>query len=57
MPTPDRKTLKVVREILSIAGGSGRDLSFDIYCPKTYAHHNRLTYWMPVFYLDILDWT
>lgn len=24
-----------------------RDLSFDIYCPKTYLHHTRLTLWSP----------
>lgn len=30
-----------------------RDFSFDIYCPKTYSHHTRLTLWQPPFYLDI----
>jgi len=30
-----------------------RDFSFDIYCPKTYAHHTRLTFWQPPFYLEI----
>ncbi|MFA6055523.1 MAG: HEPN domain-containing protein [Thermodesulfovibrionales bacterium] len=30
-----------------------KDFSFDIYCPKTYAHHTRLTFWQPPFYLDI----
>lgn len=30
-----------------------RDFSFDIYCPKTYSHHTRLTFWQPPFYLDI----
>jgi uncharacterized protein (UPF0332 family) len=30
-----------------------RDFSFDIYCPKTYAHHTRLTFWQPPFYLGI----
>lgn len=33
-----------------------RDLSFDFYCPRTYAHHNRMTYWMPSFYLGRLSW-
>lgn len=32
------------------------DVSFDFYCPKTYAHHNRVTCWMPVFYLGRLSW-
>ncbi|MFC1667648.1 HEPN domain-containing protein [Candidatus Omnitrophota bacterium] len=30
-----------------------KDFSFDIYCPKTYAHHTRLTFWCPPFYLNI----
>jgi uncharacterized protein (UPF0332 family) len=30
-----------------------RDFSFDVYCPRTYAHHTRLTVWQPPFYLDI----
>lgn len=30
-----------------------KDFSFDIYCPKTYAHHTRLTFWQPPFYLGI----
>ncbi len=30
-----------------------KDFSFDIYCPKTYAHHTRLTFWQPPFYLEI----
>lgn len=30
-----------------------KDFSFDIYCPRTYSHHTRLTFWQPPFYLDI----
>ena len=30
-----------------------KDFSFDIYCPKTYSHHTRLTIWQPPFYFDI----
>lgn len=30
-----------------------KDFSFDIYCPKTYNHHTRLTFWHPPFYLEI----
>lgn len=30
-----------------------KDFSFDVYCPKTYAHHTRLTFWQPPFYLKI----
>lgn len=38
-----------------IAENSGRikDFSFDVYCPKTYSHHTRLTFWQPPFYLDV----
>ena len=32
-----------------------KDFSFDIYCPKTYSHHTRLTFWQPPFYLDIFS--
>lgn len=34
-----------------------KDFSFDIYCPKTYAHHTRLTFWQPPFYLGIFGVT
>jgi uncharacterized protein (UPF0332 family) len=30
-----------------------RDFSYDVYCPKTYAHHTRITFWQPPFYLEI----
>ena len=30
-----------------------RDFSFDIYCPKTYSHHTRITFWQPPFYSPI----
>ncbi len=32
-----------------------KDFSFDVYCPKTYSHHTRLTLWQPPFYLDIFS--
>lgn len=32
-----------------------RDFSFDIYCPKTYSHHTRITFWQPPFYLKIFS--
>lgn len=31
------------------------DFSYDIYCPKTYAHHTRITLWQPPFYLGIFS--
>jgi len=30
-----------------------KDFSFDVYCPKTYRHHTRLTFWQPPFYLNV----
>ena len=32
-----------------------QDLSFDVYCPKTYVHHVRATIWQPPYYLDIFS--
>lgn len=32
-----------------------RDFSYDIYCPKTYSHHTRITFWQPPFYLPIFN--
>lgn len=56
MPDANRRTEKIIAEVLALAGEAGKDLSFDIYCPKTYSHHNRLTYWMPGFYQGRLHW-
>jgi len=30
-----------------------KDFSIDIYCPRTYKHHTRITVWFPPFYLNI----
>ena len=30
-----------------------KDFSYDIYCPKTYSHHTRITFWQPPFYQDL----
>lgn len=32
-----------------------KDFSYDIYCPKTYSHHTRMTFWQPPFYLPIFN--
>ncbi|MCK4414437.1 MAG: HEPN domain-containing protein [Candidatus Eisenbacteria sp.] len=29
------------------------DFSFDLYCPRTYRHHTRMTLWQPPFYLGV----
>ena len=37
----------LLREIASIHSYAAKDLSFDIYCPKSYSHHFRFTMWLP----------
>ena len=54
---PDEvESFDLVREIASVYRGRVKDLSFDIYCPKTYTHHARFTLWLPpetvIFDLD-----
>lgn len=29
------------------------DFSYDLYCPKTYKHHTRITIWQPPSYLEV----
>lgn len=37
----------LVREIAATHCLGARDISFDVYCPKTYSHHTRFTIWLP----------
>jgi hypothetical protein len=50
---PRVEVLDLLRSISEENPDKIKDFSFDIYCPKTYAHHTRLTFWQPPFYLDI----
>lgn len=50
---PKVETLDILRGIYERNEGLIKDFSYDIYCPKTYAHHTRVTLWQPPFYLDI----
>ncbi len=50
---PKIETEEILRALLADNESSIRDFSYDVYCPKTYANHNRLTLWQPPFYLDI----
>lgn len=50
---PKIETEEILRAILADNEGMIRDFSYDVYCPKTYSNHNRLTLWQPPFYLDI----
>lgn len=50
---PRVEVLDLLRSISDDNPNMIKDFSFDIYCPKTYAHHTRLTFWQPPFYLGI----
>ena len=50
---PKTTTLDILREIYDANKDLVRDFSYDIYCPKTYSHHTRITFWQPPFYLNI----
>lgn len=50
---PRVEVLDLLRSISEDNPDKIRDFSFDVYCPKTYSHHTRMTFWQPPFYLDI----
>lgn len=52
---PTLGTTDLLAAILAENPGKINDFSYDIYCPKTYSHHTRLTLWQPPFYLDIFS--
>lgn len=43
----------VLKSIIADNPDKVKDYSFDLYCPRTYSHHTRLTFWQPPFYLSI----
>jgi uncharacterized protein (UPF0332 family) len=45
----------ILRSIAEENPGKVFDFSVDVYCPKTYSHHTRITAWFPPFYLDIFN--
>lgn len=47
---PKVETLEIIDWIYEKNKELIRDISYDIYCPKTYSHHTRLTFWQPPFY-------
>jgi hypothetical protein len=53
--TPRIEVTDILKGIYEDNRAKVKDFSFDIYCPKTYSHHNRLTFWQPPFYLDIIS--
>lgn len=50
---PKVETIEILRSIYDDNTSAIQDFSYDIYCPKTYSHHTRITFWQPPFYLDI----
>lgn len=50
---PKLETAEILSSIFLENQERIKDFSYDIYCPKTYAHHTRLTLWQPPFYLEI----
>jgi uncharacterized protein (UPF0332 family) len=52
---PKIETADILAAILADNPTKIKDFSYDIYCPKTYAHHTRLTLWQPPFYLNIFS--
>jgi uncharacterized protein (UPF0332 family) len=54
---PKVDTSEILADILGENPIEIKDFSYDVYCPKTYSHHTRLTIWQPPFYLDIFSAT
>ncbi|CAG9233852.1 HEPN domain-containing protein [Burkholderia gladioli] len=52
---PKLETTEILASIIAENESKIKDFSYDIYCPKTYAHHTRLTLWQPPFYLNIFS--
>lgn len=50
---PKIETAEILAAILADNPERIKDFSYDVYCPKTYAHHTRLTLWQPPFYLGV----
>jgi uncharacterized protein (UPF0332 family) len=50
---PRVEVVDLLKSILQDNPDQIQDFSFDIYCPKTYSHHTRLTFWQPPFYIGI----
>ena len=52
---PRLELYEIIKGIYSDNTPTIKDFSYDIYCPKTYSHHNRITFWQPPFYLNIYN--
>ena len=54
---PEIQNDDILQDILDNNQDKIKDFSIDIYCPKTYFHHTRITVWFPPFYLKIFRTT
>lgn len=50
---PRINAAEIIESIYANNSEKIKDFSYDIYCPKTYSHHTRMTFWQPPFYLPI----
>jgi len=50
---PKVDTLEILRNVYESNKKDIKDFSYDIYCPKTYSHHTRITFWQPPSYLGL----
>lgn len=52
---PALDTAQILAAVLADNQGKIKDFSYDIYCPKTYSHHTRITLWQPPSYLEVFS--
>ena len=52
---PKVETAELLAGILAENSMEIKDFSYDVYCPKTYAHHTRMTLWQPPFYVEVFS--
>lgn len=50
---PQVDTIELLRDVYEANKNIISDFSYDVYCPKTYSHHTRITFWQPPCYLPI----
>lgn len=48
---PQFRVLDMMKDVHASNKETIRDVSYDIYCPETYRHHTRLTFWQPPVHL------
>lgn len=48
--------LDIIKGIYKEHEGEIKEFSYDVYSPRTYSHHTRITFWHPYFYLNIYNY-